>query len=472
MDTHRSGREPNLNSETLPLTPPVTRENGLDSGTKTLLACVAFSLAAHIGQAPNTLAALIGLLVIALGAAGKYRIGRRSRTWLLTLGGFLTILGVAVPTYDLFPHPSPVYFLVLAAVQLAAFGVVALSRNLNRIVAAIVCVVLLGATAAVGIFVLRETEGVGFDVYHLHRAAAQALAGGRSPYGDAVTVDDGSFEAEPGAVIVGYPYPPSMAVLYAPASWLTGEPRWTNLIAWLATLTTLMFLAVRSLDRFRLLVALLFASIPAWTFVVQAGWTEMVTLALIVGAGVSWTKLPTIAPASLGLAVASKQYFLVALPLLLFHPSIRGKRAMVVLFVAAATLIPFVILDPIHLWQSIVAFHVNTPPRTNSANLVGLLALAGIDWHPPVLIVVVVPALVAAWAALRSRRLSGFTAGLALTLGTFFMISSQAFSNYWFLIAGLCGLSAYLEDISHSRSAGSSHLQPEMPAPQAPPGDG
>ncbi|MGH8927247.1 MAG: glycosyltransferase 87 family protein, partial [Acidimicrobiia bacterium] len=436
--------EPDLSSNSkgeLPL-----QKGPLDAGVQTALACVVFSVASYLGQVPTTLAALLGLVLLGIGIREGTLPARNSPAWLALLSWFLIIMGILVPTYTRFPHPPRAYFVAGAAILAITVGVVLARPRLTGRLGVALMVLVVVAVAAVGVALVRATEGLGIDVYHLHFQAAQALAKGRSPYDDSVAVFNGAPNAEPGSMIVGYPYPPATAALYAPLTRLTGEPRWINLAAWLLILGLLLGTAVRHRERTGFLIGILIASVPAWPFMVQAGWTEMVSLALLVVAGLAWIRFPMWSAVSLGVAIATKQYFLVTLPLLLLHPAVRGKRSLVALGTAGLTLVPFLILDPSNLWEATVAFHLNTPPRVDSANLVGMLAELGVSWNPPTLLSILLPLLVATMVAFKSRHRSGFMAGLALVLGLFYMVSSQAFTNYWFLIAGLCGLAAFLEE--------------------------
>jgi hypothetical protein len=144
------------------------------------------------------------------------------------------------------------------------------------------------------------------------------------------------------------------------------------------------------------------------------------------------------------MALASKQYFAVTAPLLLLHrESGWVRRAMVAGAVIAATIGAVILWDAGAFWSAAVEFHTSTPPRPDGLNLVGLASLLGLSWNPPTFLALAAGLLVAIAAGRRSAHRAGFMLALGLTLAASFLFSSQAFANYWFLIAGLCGLALW-----------------------------
>lgn len=424
------------------------------------LAIAALALASYPSELLAMTAALIATLILGLKVAAAPDPGvNLAPRWGLLLVMGLAGLGLVAPTYLRFPHPDPTVFVGLAIVLTMSALLLAFSPPKSRAGFVWLTVVVLVVVGSVGFLVVRATAGFGIDVVELHYQAANVMSHGVSPYGAAVEVINGSPVAAPGSTIVGYPYPPVTAVLYAIPVWSFNEPRWTGLAAWLVFLAILAFKAIglRSVSTATAFLAL--AALPAWIFVMQAGWTEILTLGLLAAAIGLWEKHPLMSSILFGLAMATKQYFLVLLPLLVLHPQLRGRRSMLILSTVAVTIIPLAIFDPAGAWHALVGFHATTPPRPDSANLVGLLSYLGVTVTLPLAFVIGLPLLVASLLARRGKGIDDLLISMAVVLSIFFMFSSQAFANYWFLLAGLCGLAWAFTQGGPAKIGAPSHVE-------------
>jgi hypothetical protein len=313
-------------------------------------------------------------------------------------------------------------------------------RRANDVMRWGLVVLAVALTLAVGALHLRAAHGVGFDVLVFHIEAAQALAEGQNPWTDAVTVPDGSLNAEPGDVIVGYVYPPVTAIAYSVGYWVFSDPRVTSLLAWTGYLLVLGALAIRRRSTPGLLTMLLFAALPGWPLVLRAAWSEPLSLVLLAGAYAMWRSSAG-SGLTTGLAMASKQYFFATAPLLLLHRDARWKsRLVIAVSMIVVTIGAAVVWDPIAFWDAAVRFHLSTDPRPDGANLVGLASLFGLTWEPPGFLALAVGLVVGVLAGRHSSTRRSFMLGMGVTLAASFLFGSQAFVNYWFLIAGICGL--------------------------------
>lgn len=305
---------------------------------------------------------------------------------------------------------------------------------------------LAGAVLLAGGLGLATLPEVGIDVHHLHEAATRALAEGRSPW-QGLAVADTSPWAPEGALIDGYPYPVVTLAVTA-LGVLAGDPR---IALWVAWLLGLLVLLRRRRSRGDLLALAGLVMLPTTVAVIAASWTEPVTWLGLVGSLALW-RHRTASSLLLGLALASKQYLVVLAPLILLMRTSRRRRALTAATALAAGASGF-LLGEGHL-EAVMGFHSGRPVRTDATNLVGLLDLGGLD---PVIVNTVALLLAGGLAAWGARRVAGprsFARVAVLALGAFFLLSSQAFANYWWLVVGLVVVGEVVDPATESGAAG------------------
>ena len=306
------------------------------------------------------------------------------------------------------------------------------------------------------------------DVIDLHVAAADALLDGENPYTAATAVDTSPTAAD-GAVWVGYPYPPLTLIAYSGAQILFGDPRWASVIA-VALAVILIVRPWATLTRAQAgaLVALSLALVaqPLLGHVVRSAWTDPIALPFLVGMGLLWRKNPALAAVLLGLALGTKQYFVLALPLLLvWGDDYRWKRLWIAGGVAALSILPAFLINPRGAWDALVAVHLDTPLRLDS------IGVAGIGWDTPLWLLVVASAGVALWMGWQGGAASRFLLGLAAALATAFLLGSQAFLNYWFFVGAVAIVAVATDDhlLSGAPISDSEHAS-RPPTPRDSPG--
>ena len=146
----------------------------------------------------------------------------------------------------------------------------------------------------------------------------------------------------------------------------------------------------------------------------------------------SWRKRPILAALLLGVAIASKQYFILLAPLLLlWNDDDRWRRVGVVAGVVVVTALPFALMDPQALWDAAVSVQFGRDLRPDSVNVIAL------GFHPPQWL----PAVAATGLGLALGRRGGdgveFAIGAAAVLSVAFLFGFQAFPNYWVLVVAL-----------------------------------
>jgi hypothetical protein len=135
---------------------------------------------------------------------------------------------------------------------------------------------------------------------------------------------------------------------------------------------------------------------------------------------------------ALGLLCATKQHFMLYLPLALLLPGPRWRGAAIAVGTAGATFVPFLAWTPDGLWRDLVVHHLTNPFRPDSLSLTawffhrgqslpGWLGFAGV---------------LAVWALTLARRRGPDTVllGSALAFGVFFFLGRQAFCNYYYQV--------------------------------------
>ena len=286
---------------------------------------------------------------------------------------------------------------------------------------------------AIGTWVIETFPEPPIDVFQLHVAGADALALGANPYVEAVAPDTSSI-ADPGDT-VPYPYPPLTALLFSAATWVGGDPRWASIVA-MAVAAVMLATQVPQGGRPAAIaggvVAVAFVAQVGWPTIVRFAWTEPVSLPFLFGGALLWRHRPIGSGVLLGLAFATKQYFLLGIPLLLFAADQdRYRRTLAAGVTASLAVLPAFAWNWSAAWSSMVGAFVNLPPRPDSANLAGL----GIE--VPSMLGLAMATVVAVALARVTTSGSGFLLGLAATLGVLFLLGFQSFGNYLFLIASL-----------------------------------
>jgi hypothetical protein len=399
---------------------------------------------------PLTSAGLIaiGLLVFVWSARVDLRVTKGYQVKCAAVGSAILLTGVAAPPFGVFPpslgsvRPFLVGLGLLTCVMAFFFGDAELGRR--TVAASSFLLALLTVGAVVG---YEWNPSVAPDVYHAHKLAGTALLDGQNPYTDAVSFEDGNPYATSGRVVEGYPYTPVVLFSYGLVSGLT-DPRLVSLAAWSLFLGWFAFTAFRSRSTVKseasVALLMLLAFSPLGSEVVFMAWTEPLSLLLFLGAALAWRRAPLGSGLLLGLALASKQYFVFLAPLLLLHRDQDWqKRTLTALLTAAGSVLIGLVPGPGAYVQATLGNLAGIAFRPDTQSLPGLAADLGFELLLPNPIWIGVALLVLFLLARTSRTASGFILRAALGLCAAFMIG-LAFPNYWVLIAGLLALGTVL----------------------------
>jgi hypothetical protein len=344
------------------------------------------------------------------------------------LGQIVVIVGAPIGMYFARPMPAqhPGFVPGLAVAGLCA--VTALAG-------------LLAATVVLGVLTYRGSPHPVIDVVTVHDEAFAALGRGESPYRMSFPdVYQGQQDfyppgmVEDGRVQYGFPYPPLSLLMAWPGHRL-GDFRYAELAALVLGAAALAAAGRTSAVAVLAMGVLLFT--PRGFFALEQSWTEPFAI-LWIGLAV-WAasaRQPLLAGVALGLAIATKQYLVLAAPML-WHLADTPARRRDVLVVAAATAVTATLpalADPQGFFHSAVMVQVREVLRMDALSLAVPLArttgtpLPGIAYAALVL----TAALLAAWRAPSTP--AGATAAFAVTALTAFAFGKKAFCNYYVLV--------------------------------------
>ena len=375
--------------------------------------------------------AATGLLVASRLAGSWSDPETRTLALALSSAGLLLLVGLLAGPWRPYILVTSLFMLPLAmAAGILAWRGKVEERGLRLMVTGI----LVSIVVLIGVLWIPAVRPPATDMLYLHESAAEVMLDGRNPYSDAYAVSTNPFAAE-GADYIGYAYPPLTMIAYAGSHILFGDSRWASVIAMVlvVVLITRPWEAMTRRQAGALIALGLAIVVQPWLgTILWFGWTDPITLPLLLGAGLLWRRHPALSAVLLGLAFGTKQYFVLALPLLLaWSDAYRWKRTVIASGVAVLTLLPAVLLDPVAFWNATIALSFTAPGRLDSSSLAGV----GLDL--PFWVVIALSVGVAVWMGRAGGSSGRFQLALAATLSVAFLFGFQAFMNYWYAVGAL-----------------------------------
>lgn len=277
------------------------------------------------------------------------------------------------------------------------------------------------------------------DCFIWQRDASATLLQGRDPYGishaNIYDADETRRYYGPGMVVngrvqFGMQYPPLTFLSLLPGD-LLGDVRYGYVAAIL--LSTLFVFGLFPDARGVTLGAVILLA-PTTYYVERECWTEPLVWMLLAATVYAAVKKPRWLPLALGLFLASKQYNVLALPLIgyLVRPfswKAYWKLLVQSLGIAGVTFLPFAIWNFHALWHDLVVFHYHQPVRQDALSFAVPFPLY--EKIGPLLLLTFL-----VWMARRgSQQATLFAAAYGMVVMLFFSASKQGFLNYYFLIS-------------------------------------
>ncbi len=303
--------------------------------------------------------------------------------------------------------------------------------------------------------VLRASPAPGIDVFTCVTAAADHLLAGRNPYEQVYTdIYNGRYDYDPVMV-----YWPAVLLWETAARWIFHDIRVGTLLAefisgWFCykTLATLRVPRMRAW-----LFALGWVAFPVAPFVLEQAWID--PLLVMSFSALAWAlalRRPVAAGVALGLVLSFKQYGSVGAAVTLvylvrsFGPRRAAHSALVALSVFVATMLPFVAWNARALLYMTVSVPAHARMRSDSLGLLPLLSDSMREPWPSRItaaVGILVTAACATWLSRRPVRLSEWAAALVFAYMSLFLLSKQAFCNYYYFTSFFAWAAAVFLDV-------------------------
>jgi hypothetical protein len=292
-------------------------------------------------------------------------------------------------------------------------------------------------------WIIRASPEPAIDVWWQFQQSAAHLLAGLNPYTTPVEDPTGAAERF-GYVVRGYAYPPGTLLVQTLAFAAFGDVRYASLVADLVTAALVWSIARPVRQTTAALLALLVLHQPRSLFVLEQSWQEPLLAACLAATAAlllrraAGTPVGVLVGVLAGVALSLKQYLVVFVAPFLLR---CGDRATVAALLIGGLVpwLPFLLWDAPAAVQHGLWFQLQTPFRPDGLTLLSALhVVTGVTPGKQLAAV----AGVATSVALAWHTRTAAPAGAWLRAGTMamlvaFLLGSQAFANYYHLIAML-----------------------------------
>ncbi len=293
---------------------------------------------------------------------------------------------------------------------------------------------IVGLMTAAGVSMIIAAPQPRIDVFHLLQVSARGLLDGSDMYRQQWAPSHAGYPAH--QLFDVYPYLPGTTLVLAPFRLLLADVRYGLLLA--SVVTAVAIRAIMSRDGARAgiplppALPLLVLTFPGSMYALQQSWTEpLLTACISVLVWAVTSGRGRWAVVAFAVALASKQHMALLVPVAAAWPAFGPRRALASVAVAAATVLPWVVVGPSDFWGDAVLTNLGYPVHEDSLSVPGVLAHAGITtgFGP-----MAVALTVAYWLAWRVRAGSAeFCAGAGVVLLTLDVMNKQSYFNHYTL---------------------------------------
>lgn len=323
-------------------------------------------------------------------------------------------------------------------------------------------IVLVVAHVLMGVWLIHASPHPLIDVHVFQQQGAATLLHGQNPYAIRNYPDiygPGSAFYAPGLVVdghltFGFSYPPLSLLMALPGYLFGGDFRYSQLVA---TELAAVFMATARPGRLATAAALIFLFTPRTFFVLEQGWTEPYAVMLLAATLFLAVRAERFTVVSLGLLVAVKQDMLLIWPLALIFlgqdARSRWRLGWQSAAIALAVSLPMILWSVPDFVRSAVLLHVEQPFRPDSLSFLAWFSHDGHAALPTwIAFASVIPVtILAAWRLPRTP--SALAASVAIVYFVFFVLSKQAFVQYYYFVIGAlcCAVAVAIPQITPNR---------------------
>lgn len=291
------------------------------------------------------------------------------------------------------------------------------------------------------IFMVWSSPDPYIDVYDYLKKGAFGFISGNNPYSMMYTKMYKDVTPD------FYSYLPGMIFLTLPFILILGDPRFTVIAA--EFMVALIIYKLSEKNKSRYIFPLLLLNNPISLYMVEQSYTEPIILFLLVLFAWGILKNKRIATIiSFGLALATKQYVIFLLPLIMRLKMDFKKILFIitgVILTAAVFVIPFYLWSPVDFLHDAVFLQLNFPPRYEGLTLFSFLYKFGISYNVTVGNILIAAGLIFVYIR-KKINISQFFYLSSFAYLIIFFFNKWAFINYYYLISQLLLIGVILDD--------------------------